>query len=85
MHLKIEHAPVIGGRIETSFKLVENGAVLAAGYGFTDKAYLDRSIAISRRRVMGLRPLKANPKLMQPSTFTIIERWNDRFYGEEVK
>lgn len=56
---------------------------MAAGNGFATREYLERSIMMSRRRVMGLRPVRVNPKMMNESTYHVIERWNDQIYGRE--
>ena len=71
------------GRAEMGFTFVEAGKVVAHGGGFITKEYLERAINITRRRLAGLRPLKPNPKLMNESTYYVIERWNNKIYGKE--
>jgi len=46
---------------------------------------MDRAIIIARRRLAGMRPLKPNKKFMGASTYFIIERWNNSFYGKEAE
>lgn len=71
------------GSAEMAFTFLDGGRIVAHGSGFITKEYLERAINLTRRRLAGLRPLKPNPKLMNESTYYVIERWNNKIYGKE--
>lgn len=85
MEVLFDERRTVSGYLEMSFSCVEDGKTLASGCGFTSRDYMDRAIIIARRRLAGMRPLKPNKKFMGASTYFIIERWNNSFYGKETE
>lgn len=59
------------------------GVYLASGAGFATREYMDRSISLVMRQLLGQRPAPVQSPPAMISTVKIVESWTNRWYGKE--